>query len=131
MLIGQAQGNPDGFLPLLLLFTGLRRGEAMGLRWEEEDIRDGYIHVERAAYFDENTTMEDDNRTQVYYAHPYSSFERGTNENWNVIVRRFLPNFTTVILKEVVLTGLRIRIYDESQTTSTPCRERDLGIRRL
>jgi len=28
---------------------------------------------------------------EVYYAHPYSSFERGTNENWNGIVRRFIP----------------------------------------
>jgi IS30 family transposase len=28
---------------------------------------------------------------KVYYAHPYSSFERGTNENWNGIVRRFVP----------------------------------------
>ena len=27
----------------------------------------------------------------VYYAHPYSSFERGTNENQNSIVRRFFP----------------------------------------
>lgn len=37
------------------------------------------------------TQMERDGRTAVYYAHPYSSFERGTNENWNGIVRRFIP----------------------------------------
>ena len=30
-------------------------------------------------------------RTVVYYAHPYSSWERGTNENMNRMIRRFIP----------------------------------------
>jgi IS30 family transposase len=30
-------------------------------------------------------------RTRVYYAHPYSSWERGSNENANRMVRRFIP----------------------------------------
>jgi transposase, IS30 family len=30
-------------------------------------------------------------RTTMYYAHPYSSYERGTNENSNRIIRRFIP----------------------------------------
>lgn len=30
-------------------------------------------------------------RTHIYYAHPYSSWERGSNENTNRIVRRFIP----------------------------------------
>jgi IS30 family transposase len=31
---------------------------------------------------------------EVYYAHPYSSWERGSNENGNRILRRFLPKGT-------------------------------------
>ena len=29
--------------------------------------------------------------TKVYFAHPYSSWERGTNENINKMLRRFIP----------------------------------------
>jgi IS30 family transposase len=36
--------------------------------------------------FQENTA-----RTAVYYAHPYSAYERGSNENANRIIRRFIP----------------------------------------
>lgn len=37
--------------------------------------------------------------TQVYYTHPFSSFERGTNEHHNRIIRRFIPKGSTI--KEV------------------------------
>lgn len=30
-------------------------------------------------------------RVNLYYAHPYSSWERGTNENINKMIRRFIP----------------------------------------
>lgn len=30
-------------------------------------------------------------RTTAYYAHPYSSWERGSNENTNKVIRRFIP----------------------------------------
>lgn len=30
-------------------------------------------------------------RTQVYYCHPYSSWERGSNENLNRMIRRLIP----------------------------------------
>jgi IS30 family transposase len=33
-------------------------------------------------------------KTKVYYAHPFSSWERGTNENQNRFVRRFFPKGT-------------------------------------
>lgn len=43
-------------------------------------------------------------RTKLYYCHPYSPHERGSNENMNRIIRRFFPkgtNFDEVQLCEV------------------------------
>lgn len=34
------------------------------------------------------------NRTKIYYCHPYSSYERGSNENANKLIRRWFPKGT-------------------------------------
>lgn len=39
----------------------------------------------------ENSLITKKKRTTAYYAHPYSSWERGSNENTNKVIRRFIP----------------------------------------
>lgn len=44
-------------------------------------------------------------RTKTYYCHPYSSWERGSNENQNKMIRRFYPkgyNFDIVSKSEIL-----------------------------
>jgi len=49
------------------------------------------ITFDNGTEFSSSKEMEKEGRTKVYYAHPYSSYERGTNENWNGVLRRFIP----------------------------------------
>ena len=39
----------------------------------------------------ERSVLTGEKRTKVYYAHPYSAWERGSNENANKLIRRFIP----------------------------------------
>ncbi|WP_102401957.1 IS30 family transposase [Haloimpatiens massiliensis] len=41
--------------------------------------------------FAELSTLEKDTDTKVYFAHPYSPHERGTNERHNGLIRKFIP----------------------------------------
>jgi len=45
-----------------------------------------FLDVERM----ERSCLSKKKRFDMYYAHPYSSYERGTNENTNRIIRRFV-----------------------------------------
>jgi len=44
------------------------------------------------------------NRTNTYFCHPYSAFERGSNENQNRFIRRWYPkgtDFSKVKVQEI------------------------------
>ncbi len=54
----------------------------------------------------ERSTLSEGTRTKLYYCHPYSSYERGSNENINRMIRRWLPKGTNFdeIAAEVIAT---------------------------
>ncbi len=62
----------------------------------------------------ERSATRKGHRTKIYYCHPYSSFERGSNENINRMIRRRHPkgtNFAEVSPKEIAATENWINNY--------------------
>lgn len=53
------------------------------------------ITFDNGPEFSSAAALSDDD-LKIYYAHPYTSWERPVNENWNGIVRRFLPKGKTL-----------------------------------
>jgi IS30 family transposase len=69
-------------------------------------------HLKRSLTLDNGSEMNDFEEFErhtgmtVYFAHPYHSWERGTNENFNGLLRQFFPkhrDFRTVTREEVDL----------------------------
>ena len=52
----------------------------------------------------EKSCLRQGKRTQIYYAHPYCSGERGSNENNNRLIRRWIPKGISIddISKEFI-----------------------------
>ncbi len=51
------------------------------------------ITFDQGTEFSEGRQIEDELKTQVYYAHPHSPWERPTNENTNGLLRQFIPKY--------------------------------------
>ena len=50
-LLSTAAHSEDGLMIYLLYYTGMRRGEMLGLRWEDIDWDNNLIHVQRSVDF--------------------------------------------------------------------------------
>ena len=53
----------------------------------------------------EKSCLRKNKRTEVYYAHPYCSGERGTNENNNRMIRRWIPK--GIDMKDIKLSFIK------------------------
>lgn len=45
----------------------------------------------------ERSCLSDDDRFKMYYCHPYSSYERGSNEIQNRMIRRFIRKGSRIV----------------------------------
>ena len=52
-----------GLWAMLMLFAGLRRGEALALTWDDVDLEAGVIHVRHGIHFETNTAVLGDPKT--------------------------------------------------------------------
>lgn len=73
------------------------------------------------AYSDEmekSSLVQNTNRTKIYYCHPYSSWERGSNEVCNRLIRRHIPkgvNFDNKTDEEIAALENWINHYPRRQ----------------
>lgn len=62
----------------------------------EDQFGDVFPKVFKTFTADNGSEFAKSRNSSVYFAHPYSSFERGTNERHNGLIRRFIPKGTSI-----------------------------------
>lgn len=73
-----------------------------GIHAAQGSVRRGLFSSFRSVTFDNGSEFSGTGALtadglDVYFAHPYSTWERGTNENCNGIARRFLPKGISLV----------------------------------
>ena len=93
------------------LLVPLRAKDATSVRQAfARELRPVPQQMARSLTYDQGKEMAEhalftqETRTQVYFAHPHSPWERGTNENTNGLIRQFFPkgtDFSRVSRREI------------------------------
>jgi len=77
----------------------LEKHESKEVLERMREIKEKYymqsITVDNGSEFWKITQLEDEN-FEVYFTHPYSSFEKGSVENLNGLIRRFIPKGSNI-----------------------------------
>ena len=104
---GKGQGHAATFVERKSLFLAaalMKDAKAdtlsMAARTAFDGIPNRLIHtitVDNGKEFAAYPDIEKDFETSVYFAHPYSAWERGVNENTNGLLRQYIPKKTNLL----------------------------------
>ena len=86
---------------------------AQALITRVDSIKDRFktLTLDNGLEFAEHEQIAASLKTKVYFAHPYSSWERGINENTNGLIRQYFPkgtDFNDVTQKQIELVMSRL-----------------------
>ena len=65
LILAKASGHRGGLMATLMLFTGMRKGEACALRWEDVDFDAGVIHITQALSFLGSQSVRGETKTDA------------------------------------------------------------------
>lgn len=63
--IDATQGEGDALVPFMLMYTGLRIGELLALKWEDIDFEENVIHVTKSVYYMSGTPRIKEPKTEA------------------------------------------------------------------
>ena len=69
------------------------------------------ITCDNGKEFADHLEVAEELNTDVYFAHPYASWERGTNENMNGLLRQYFPkggDFSKITVDQVKFAESRL-----------------------
>ena len=98
---------------LMLTLTACGGGASNGTQQAASDQQGESITADNGKEFAAHQHISQALSVDFYFAHPYSSWERGTNENTNGLIRQYLPkdrNLKNVSFQEEAMIMDRLNL---------------------